>query len=76
MYELYGSWDIEDAEAVGTTFTAVCSGDRGMERHLTKGKVYTVLITPRILSSSPLCSFVGDSGKVCEAHLERFEKHE
>lgn len=74
MYSLYGSWTIEETKSVGECFKAICTGSRGMERHLTSGRVYEITISPRILPLTPLCSFIGDEGKKCECHLERFEK--
>jgi hypothetical protein len=73
-YSIYGTFTISDAEHIGVTFNARCIGNRGYERHLTTGKVYSVTITPRILSTRPLCKLVGDNGDGVECHLERFEK--
>jgi hypothetical protein len=73
-YSLYGTWTIAETDSIGKKFKAICKGNRGMEEHLTTNKEYTVTITPRILPMSPLCSLVGDTGKLCECHLERFDK--
>lgn len=75
-YGIYGSWTIEEAADVGKRFVAKCSGPRGMEDHLTTGKEYIVIVAPRIMPGTPLCEFIGDQGKLCAAHLERFEKVE
>ena len=63
-----------DQSPVGTVYKAVCKTNHGYEYHLTKGKIYTIIIAPRILPMSPLCSFMGDKGKMCECHLYRFHK--
>ena len=73
-YRLYNSWTIEEAKNIGAVFQAVCLNPRGYEGDLTLGKEYTLTVTPRILPTTPLCSTVGDSGRVIGCHLERFEK--
>lgn len=71
---IYGTFTIEDAAAVGEQFRAVCVGNSDMKADLTEGAEYVITIIPRILPMSPLCSFIGNTGKKCAAHLERFEK--
>lgn len=71
---IYGSWEHEEAHDVGKRFLAKCKANYSYENCLTNGKEYEIIITPAILSLSPLCYFVGDNGKRGECHLERFEK--
>ena len=73
-FSLYGSFTTEEAADIGKQFIAICVGTRGMENHLTDGKEYIITIADRILPLSPLCTFIGDNGKFCTAHLTRFEK--
>lgn len=63
-----------DQSPVGTVYKAVCKTNHGYEYHLTEGKIYTIIIAPRILPMSPLCSFMGDKGKMCKCYLYRFHK--
>lgn len=71
---LFGDWTIEEAKEVGTKHRAVCRSSWAYERQLTIGKEYLITIEERILTCSPLCSFVGDNGKISAAHLQRFSK--
>lgn len=74
MSNFYGDFTIEEAKDVGAKHKVKCKSNNGYERTLTIGKDYEIEITPRILSMSPLCKFVGDNKKKGECHLERFEK--
>lgn len=75
-YSIYDSFSIEDAGSVGKKFPAICKANYGYESHLSCGKEYEIEITPRILPLSPLCKLVGNTGKVIECHLHRFDKLE
>lgn len=70
----YGSFTIQEAEDVGKKFKVRCKSNYSYEHCLTIGNEYEIEITPKILTCSPLCCFVGDKGKTGECHLERFEK--
>lgn len=76
MHKYYSGFSLEETRDVGTTFRVICQANYSMESELTKGKEYVVTLTPRILPGSPLCQFIGDSSRVCEAHLELFYKLE
>lgn len=71
---LYKSWSIEETRAVGQKFKAICTQNWDYEGKLTEGKEYTITIAERILSTSPLCTFIADDGVERSAHLTRFEK--
>lgn len=73
-YSIYDSFSIEDVENIGATFQVKCIANRGMENHLTIGKMYQIEIIEPILPMSPLCELIGDTGKSCGCHLSRFEK--
>lgn len=75
-YNLYDSFTIEEAASIGKKFRAKCKANYGYENCLNEGTTYEITITPRILSMTPLCSFIGNEGKRGECHLERFEKVE
>ena len=74
MDEFYGSWTIKEVDSEGKEFKAIGRRMHGYEEHITAGKEYTIKMIGRILSLSPLCEFVGDTGKACHCHIERFEK--
>ena len=71
-----GDWTIEEANAVGEVFVGRARGTRTASGLMTEGKLYMIMIEPRILPMSPLCSFIGDDGKMHCMHLERFDKVE
>jgi hypothetical protein len=73
-YSIYDTFTIEEAGSVGSKFRAICKATYGYEAHLSDGKEYEIEITPRILELSPLCKLVGNTGKVIECHLHRFDK--
>ena len=58
--------------AVGIEYNATCTCNRGYEDKLTVGKDYRITVTTGIVPMSALCSFIGDNGQQCEAHLYRF----
>ena len=70
----YSNFTIEEAIDIGAKFKAKCHAPYNYL--LTKDKIYEIEITPRILTMSPLCKFIDDTGKNCEAHLTRFTKIE
>ena len=63
-----------DSSPIGIKYQARCHIDAGYESDLTIGRTYTITIEPRILPMSPLCSFTGDRGGNCMAHLYRFQR--
>lgn len=65
---------IEETNNVGSKFKVVCQANYDLERHLTCGKEYEIEITPKILTTSPLCKVTGDRGTEIECHVNRFEK--
>ena len=73
---MYGTWTIEEAGDIGKKFKAICHSNGSYEHQLTKDKEYEITIETRILSLSPLCSFMSNIGKRSEAHLRRFTKIE
>jgi hypothetical protein len=73
---MYGSWTIKEAHDYGKKYKAKCHYNGSYEKQLTKDKEYEIEVTKEILTCSPLCEFVGDDGKLSEAHLTRFTKIE
>lgn len=73
---IYGNWTIEESQAIGQKFKAICKANYGYENYLTEGKEYEITIRERILPMSPLCSFITDKKEPGAAHLTRFEKKE
>lgn len=63
-----------DQSPVGTVYKAVCKTNHGYEYHLTEGKIYTIIIAPRILPMSPLCSFMEIKEKCVNATFIVFIK--
>lgn len=75
-YLLYDSFSIEDVDSIGKKFKARCISNRGYDGFLSLNEVYVITMTTRILPLSPLCSFMGDCGRLVECHVTRFEKIE
>ena len=73
---MYKNFTIEEAKSVGKKFKAICDSADRYSGQLTANKVYEITITERILTCSPLCSFLNDQGRQSECHLERFSKIE
>lgn len=73
-YSIYGDWTLEEAKDIGREFEAICKSSYGYENCLKIGNKYTIKITPRILTMSPLCEGIGEGDKPFECHLERFSK--
>ena len=74
-YSLYDSFSLEDVRNIGGVYRAKCLYNRGYEYSLTVGKIYDITMGEGILPMTPLCTLMGDDGKVC-CHLTRFEKLE
>ena len=70
----YGDFTIKEAKDIGRQYKVKCHASHGYAGQLTMGKEYLITIEPRIMSSSPLCSFLNDRGNISEAHLTRFSK--
>ena len=71
---LYGTFTIEDSNAIGKKFKAVCKHNYNYEKALTEDKEYIITIVEGILPVSPLCGFLSDNGENGVCHLTRFDK--